>query len=95
MYRRYKKVVRLNGQYFLRVWIDPHYEEKHKDSMSDELIFELLAALSDHAVPIADKKNGFTYFEVTLLFEDKTYRLILVVPDGNSFVGVRNAYRRS
>ncbi len=31
-YRKYKIDVTLNNNHFVELWIDPHYEEKHKES---------------------------------------------------------------
>jgi hypothetical protein len=42
VYRRYDIDVKMNGEHFDEVWGDPHYEEKHKDSINDQLILELV-----------------------------------------------------
>ena len=38
----------INRVYITKVIIDPHYEEKHKESINDELILKLVNKLSGH-----------------------------------------------
>lgn len=45
MFRIYEGQVIFNEKHFDEVWIDPHYEEKHGDSVNDELILRLLGRL--------------------------------------------------
>jgi hypothetical protein len=40
------------------------------------------------------ESNGFHFFEVDVELRGKAYRLILVVPQDGSYLGVRNVYRR-
>ena len=95
MFRIYRQDVSFNGKHFIEVWIDPHYEEKHGESIDDELILELLLSLADMDVDIAGKIRGFTYYEGEVMHRSKCYRLILVTPPDLSYLGVRNTYRRS
>jgi len=94
MFRIYEIPVVFNEKHFNEVWIDPHYEEKHGDSVNDELILSLLARLSGKPWAIQMESRGFHFFEVDLELRGKLYRLILVVPPDASYLGVRNAYRR-
>lgn len=94
MFRVYKMTVVFNETLFSQVWIDPHYEEKHGDSINDELIFDLLGRSSGKPWASQREARGFHFFEVDLELTGKPYRLILVVPPDGSYLGVRNAYRR-
>jgi hypothetical protein len=94
MFRVYEIPVVFNEERFSEVWIDPHYEEKHGDTINDELILSLLARLSGKAWATQMESKGFYFFEVDLGLRGKFYRLILVVPPDGSYLGVRNVYRR-
>ena len=94
MFRVYEISVVFNEERFCEVWIDPHFEEKHGDSVNDELILSLLARLSGKPWALQMESNGFHFFEVDLELRGKAYRLILVVPPDASYLGVRNIYRR-
>lgn len=95
MYRVYDSDLILNEIHFKRVWIDPHYEIKHSGSINDALILSLLTQLHKEELSPISEANGFRYYEVDLERLNKLYRLILVTPDDGSYLGVRNAYRRS
>lgn len=96
MYRIYTMLFNLNGTFFSEVWIDPHYELKHKDSINDELILELLVQANfDDFRPSGTSENGFLYYESDILYKAKQYRFIFAIPPDNSFIGIRNIYRRS
>ena len=95
MFRIYDLVLILNEKHFSIIWIDPHYEKKHRDSITDDLILDLLLLLNKQTVAPVDAAKGFSYYEVDVEHRKKLYRLILVIPADNSYVGVRNAYRRS
>lgn len=94
MFRIYEIQVVFNEERFNEVWIDPHYEEKHWDSMNDELILSLLTRLTEKPWTNQKQTKGFCFFEVDVDFNSKLYRLIIVVPPDGSYLGVRNAYRR-
>lgn len=94
MFRIYEIPVIFNEEHFNEVWIDPHYEEKHGDSMNDELILNLLARVSGKPWASQMESRGFRFFEVDLDFNNKLYRLIIVIPPNGSYLGIRNAYRR-
>ena len=94
MFRIYKVPVGFNETVFSEVWIDPHYEQKHGESVNDELILELLTQLGHQPQIAQDELRGFQFYEVDLSLHRRSYRLILVVPKDKSYLGVRNAYRR-
>lgn len=94
-YRLYWINLVLFGEYFRELWIDPHYEEKHEASINDTLILELVKHLDSCLVTEDSIVNGYSFYEADGEFKDKRYRLILVVPPDKSYLGIRNAYRRS
>ena len=95
MYRVYAIDMFLNDMIFSEVWIDPHYEENHKESIDDQLILNLLELLNHKVIAAKAESKGFNFFEVDVEIRKKPYRLILVIPPDRSYIGVRNAYRRS
>ena len=96
MFRVYKTRVFANGTWFNEVWIDPHYEINHGESINDLLILSLVRLLSDCDYdPQRRPPNGFQYFESNLIWLRKPYRLIWLIPPDESYIGIRNAYRRS
>lgn len=95
MFRVYMWSVLFNGTKFNRVWIDPHYEQKHSDSINDRLILSLVLRLEDEQWLTPQRvAKGYAYYEVDLMLQKKSYRVILVVPPDSSYLGVRNVYRR-
>ena len=95
MYRRYEVDITLNGQHFTELWVDPHYEEKHSASITDALILELVQQVDHWLMMLSAEVKGYEFYEADGTLKGKTYRLILVIPPGGSYLGVRNAYRRS
>lgn len=95
MYRQHRVSVTMGGHHFDEVWIDPHYEEKHKDSINDELILEMIKDLDGWLIVLSAVVGSYSFYEADGAYDGKMYRLILVVPSDNSYLGVRNAYRRS
>lgn len=95
MYRVYAIDLLVNDRHFSEVWIDPHYEENHKESINDILILDLLELIERRSIPRKAESKGFQFFEIDVELNGKVYRLILVIPADYSYLGVRNAYRRS
>lgn len=96
MFRVYESRLFINGTWFCEVWIDTHYEEKHSKSINDELILEMLGLLNyERYLPQVIRKDGYQFYTTDLVLNGKAYRLIWVIPPDESYVGVRNAYRRS
>jgi len=72
MQRTYKiKPIRINGVKIVQVVVDSHYEEKHGDHMSDELILALVQELDGRFEIPEAKKGRYSYF-ATLI--DSKYR---------------------
>jgi hypothetical protein len=89
----------LNGRTLKRVLIDSHYELRHRESITDALILDLLRLLNGeerHAEAVT--KDGFEVFKVDPIhLNGKVYRLILTLPPARAkdadYVGVVNAFR--
>lgn len=94
--REYPIRIEVNFKEYLKVIIDPHYEEKHAESISDEIILELVKQLDGEVhVAKAIDKDGFSYFvREGLLYKSKKYRLVWLTHDDEIYIGVVNAYRR-
>ena len=95
-YRRFIMTLAVNGIRFHEVWIDPHYEERHSESINDQLVLKLVKLLdgTDHDAGVIGS-NEYSFFATDMEFEGNPYRLIWVIPPDHSFLGVRNAFRRS
>ena len=98
--REYHIRLRFNGRQIKRVLIDPHYEQKHSGSIQDAVILGLVRLLDWTEYPVeAQTKSGFEIFRIEpLVFEGKSYRLIVTLPPLNGehetdYLGVVNAFR--
>jgi len=89
-------LLNLNEITFTEIWIDPHYELRHKDSINDKLILELLKIVNFFNLDLQDiNSEGYEFYQINVNYQDKPYRLILTFPPHKLYVGVVNAYRRS
>ena len=96
VYRSYLILIEFNGILYTELMIDPHYELKHKGSISDGIIIELILTLHKSFInEQARSIGGYSFYEVDVNVRNKLYRLVLTTPPDHSFLGVRNAYRRS
>lgn len=96
MFRIVEARLFINNTWFSKVWIDTHYEEKHSRSINDKLILELLGVLNyESYLPQMIREDGYQFYETDLIWSGKPYRLIWVIPPDETYIGVRNAYRRS
>jgi hypothetical protein len=96
VYRVHEFKVTVNGIVFIKVTIDTHFEKKHKAIINDEVILELVRLL-DHKTfrPDSVTETGFKYFvNEDWIWDGKPYRLIWFIPPDESYLGVRNAFRR-
>ena len=78
-----------------KVIIDPHYEEKHAESINDQIILELVKFLDGKIFEPDDEKGPYSYFVTDKIeLENKQYKLIWLLEDHEIYIGVINAYRR-
>lgn len=85
----------VNGIRISKVVIDPHYEEKHAESVTDEIILELVKTLDGLKVVPEVVSGTYSYYKQDAIeLGGKLYRLIWLLEDGEIYVGVVNAYRR-
>ena len=93
--REYAISIAINGKRISEVIIDPHYEEKHADSITDEIIVELVKTLDGRKMVPDDEIPPYFYFTTDKMeLNGKFYKLIWLLEDEQIYVGVINAYRR-
>ncbi len=95
LFRIYKQQVIFNTWVFEEIWIDTHYEVKHSKSINDDLVLSLLKEISKILPVKMIEKGTFEYYDLDMEYNDKIYRLIIVIPEDKLYLGVRNAYRRT
>ncbi len=86
--------IRVNGVKINKVIIDPHYKEKHSESITDEIILELVKALDGKDFEPEAVKDEYSYFVSLLELSNKNYKLIWLMEEDELYIGVINAYRR-
>jgi len=75
--RKYKiKSITVNRRHIHEVIIDPHYEDKHGDSIDDQLILRLVKKLDGRLELPVERDGVFNYFVTLLELDGKQYRLI-------------------
>ncbi len=85
----------VNDRPIHQVIIDPHYEEKHSESIIDTIILALVAQLDGKTFESDDQDEEFEYFKTDPIeYGGKNYRLIWLLKNDCMFIGVVNAYRR-
>ena len=94
--RVYPTSLVINGRALESVVIDPHYEEKHGESVSDEIILTLVKLLDGNSFRATDvDEDGFQYFvNDHMELDGRFYKLIWLLHEKELFVGIVNAYRR-
>lgn len=93
--RIYTVDITINKRHIDRIVIDPHYEEKHGESISDEIVIELVKMLNWTVQAPDDRdEDGFEYYVTYPIFlRDKPYKLIWLLQENQSFLGIVNAFR--
>ena len=91
--KEYDLKVIINGRSLSRVVIDQYYKEKHSE-VTDEIILALVREINGDNFDIESERNGFQYFTVEpVIYEERPYRLILLLCIHDDFLGVVNAFR--
>ncbi len=99
MRREYPLKLTFNGRSVARILVDSHYEVRHSESMSDELILKLIRSLDGYEVaPETVTVRGYEIVRIDPVYwEKRAYRLILTLPpegqDDSDCLGVINAHR--
>ena len=93
--REYDISIAINRMRISKVIIDPHYEEKHADSISDEIIIQLVKTLDGEVIDPDQESPPYSYFtQDKMELNGKFYKLIWLLEDDQIYIGVVNAYRR-
>jgi hypothetical protein len=93
--REYSISIEFNFKRINKVIIDPHYEEKHAESITDEIILALVKKLDGLIVIPDDVSPPYAYFtEDKMEFNGKLYKLVWLLEDDQIYIGVVNAHRR-
>jgi hypothetical protein len=93
--REYVISITVNGLFINKVIIDSHYEDKHSESISDDIILKLVFLLNGEDIEPDDSSNpNYTYFvNDKMLLEGKLYKLIWLLEKDQIYIGVVNAHR--
>jgi len=93
--REYDIAITVNGRQVSKAIIDPHYELKHVDSISDQVILELVRLLDGGVFPVQERTGSYEYFVTDKLrLGEKLFKLVWLLEDDHLYIGVVNAYRR-
>lgn len=93
--REYDVCIVLNQRRIIKAIIDPHYEEKHAQSISDDIILALIKTLDGEELEPSGEDYPFTYFvRDRIELDKKFYKLVWLLEEGRAYIGVVNAYRR-
>ena len=85
--------IQVNDHKIVQVVIDSHYEQRHGQSMDDELILALVAKLDGRRELPEAQKGPYSYFATLIEHGSKQYRLIWLLENDAIYIGVVNAYR--
>ncbi len=93
--REYGISIVVNFRRITKVIIDPHYEEKHAESITDDIILKLVQTLNGETVVPDSESPPYSYFVTDQIeLDGKFYKLIWLLEDEQIYIGVVNAYRR-
>lgn len=91
----YKTDIVINEIRITKIIIDPHFEEKHKSSINDEIIIRLVESLDGREFEPETISSSFEYYKgEQIKLDGKLYRLIWLLEKGQIYIGVVNAHRR-
>ncbi len=92
--RDYPVRVVINDVFITEVIIDSHYEQKHSESINDQLILELVKILDKGFFEPVSISGKFSYFVTPRMeHQSKAYKLIWLMESGETYLGIINAYR--
>mgnify|MGYP001615830698 CR=1 FL=1 len=92
--REYNVSMIVKGLMINKVIIDPHYQEKHADTVNDEIILELVKTLNGSEAEPDTIDESFSYFVSDgIEYQGKAYKLVWLLEDHQIYIGVVNAYR--
>lgn len=92
--RDYPVRVVINDVFITEVIIDSHYEQKHSESINDQLILELVKILDKGFFEPVSISGKFSYFVTPRMeYQSKIYKLIWLMESGETYLGVINAFR--
>jgi hypothetical protein len=83
----------LNWRQAFYVVISSHYEKRHRSSINDTLILELVRELEGHLQIPELYEAPYAYFTSRIILRGMQYRLIWLLEDGALYLGVINAFR--
>lgn len=83
----------INGLKISEVIIDPHYEKKHGASINDELILNLVRQLNCCDELALKSTERYSYFTNLIKLNDKQYRLVWLLENNETYIGIVNVYR--
>lgn len=93
--RTYNVDINVNGFAIKRVIIDSHYELKHRESVDDKIILQLVEKLDGGEFRAIDNEDEFLYFvNDKIQLGGKFYKLVWLLDKNEIYIGVVNAYRR-
>lgn len=94
MRRSYRILIVVNNRKIDELIIDPHYEKKHSGSIDDNVISQLVEQLDGNILDSESEKEPFRYYATNHRIGSKDYRLIWLLENNKSYIGVINAFRR-
>lgn len=93
--REYPTNIKVNGVGIVKVIIDPHFEERHSETVSDEIILGLVKTLDGETFEPEEIDPPYKYFVVDRIsYNGKKYKLVWLIEENQFYIGVVNAYRR-
>jgi len=93
--REYAVQLAINGRRISKVVIDSHYELRHRQSINDSVVLELVNLLSGNTFEPEAESGTFQYFvSDNLIVGSKRYKLVWLLERNELYVGVVNAHRR-
>jgi hypothetical protein len=94
--KEYQLQIEINGRKLTRVVIDQHYQENHAESITDELILDLVRELDGEVFTVDSVRSDFQYlyFVAEPVFNEmRPYRVVMVLCIYDDYLGVINAFR--